>query len=339
MITFLVGLLNTPSPTGYHREAIDYVERAFSQIPNLHLKRTTKGALQVTIPGRSSNAPRALTAHVDTLGAMVKEIKPNGRLKLAQVGGYVWNEIELEGVTIRTFDDRRYRGTVVPVNASSHVNSKLGEQPRNADTMEVRLDERTSSADQTRALGIEVGDFVFLDPRVEASASGFVRSRHLDDKAGVAAIYGALLALAQRGLQPAQQCTVLISNYEEVGHGGADSLPNDLAEYVVIDMGALGDGQNGDEFSVSICAKDSSGPYHFDLTGKLRGLATAFNIPYKVDIYPFYGSDGSMYWRSAGRARVGLIGPGIDASHAYERTHVESIIGSAHLIARYLLDG
>ncbi len=337
-VDFLVGLLNTPSPTGYYVEGIEYVRQAFSAIPNLELKTTGKGALLATWKGISADAPRALTAHADTLGAMVKEIKPSGRLKLTQLGNYMWNAIEFEGVTIRTADNRRYRGTVLPSNPSTHVNANLRTADRTAELMEVRIDAKTFSAADTRALGIEVGDFVFLDPRVEVTETGFIRSRHLDDKAGVAAIYGALLALVEADLSPAQDTSILIANYEEVGHGGSAGLPDGLAELLTIDMAALGEGQNSDEFHVTICVKDSTGPYHFAMNEKLRRIAAANAIPFKTDIYPFYGSDGSAYWRSGGDARVGLIGPGVEASHAYERTHKDSLLYSAQLIARYLLD-
>ncbi|MFN8447154.1 MAG: M42 family metallopeptidase [Anaerolineae bacterium] len=337
-VDFLVGLLNTPSPTGYYVEAIDYVRKAFEAIPGLELATTSKGALVATWRGSGSSAPRGVTAHVDTLGLMVKEIKSSGRLKMTLLGGFMWNAVEWEGVTIRTQDNRRYRGTVLPSNPSTHVNSKLGSMERTADLMEVRIDARTTSAAETRALGIEVGDFIFLDPRVELTDTGFIRSRHLDDKAGVAAIYGALLALTEAGLSPAQDTTFLITNYEEVGHGGAAGLPMKLAEMLAVDMAALGEGQNSDEFHVTICVKDSSGPYHFEMNNKLRRIAAEHHIPFKTDIYPYYGSDGSAYWRAGGDARVGLIGPGVEASHAYERTHRDSLLHSAHLIARYLVD-
>ncbi len=337
---FLVDLLKTPSPTGYYTEAIGSVQRAFeaAKVPGLSVSLTPKGALLATWKGQSGAAPRGLTAHVDTLGLMVKEIKPTGRLKTTLLGGFMWNAVEFEGVTVRTHTDRRIRGTLLPGNASTHVNNKIGQVERTAELMEVRLDAKTRSAVETRALGVEVGDFVFLDPRVEITDTGFIRSRHLDDKAGVAAIYGALLALRDSGLQPAQDTTIVIANYEEVGHGGASGWPGDLAELLAVDMGALGDGQNSDEFSVSLCVKDSSGPYHFLMTEKLRRLAETFQIPHKVDIYPYYGSDGSAYWRAGGAARVGLVGPGVDASHAYERTHTESLLHTTHLLARYLLD-
>jgi putative aminopeptidase FrvX len=339
IIEFLVGLLNIPSPTGYHAEAVAYTEKAFRalEISDLMITTTPKGALVVVWPGQHDGAPRGVTAHLDTLGLMVKQIKDSGRLKLTQIGGYMWNAVEFEGVTVQTFSGQRYRGTVVPVEASVHVSRRASENPRNADTMEVRLDARVQNADETRALGIDVGDFVFIDPRVEVTDTGFVRSRHLDDKAGVAAIYGAFLVLKTDGQRPQQTVTALLSNYEEAGHGGAYGLPGDLHELIAVDMAAVGNGQNSDEFSVGICVKDSGGPYHTDLTRKLRTLAAEANIPYKTDVYPHYGSDGEVYWKAGGAAQVALIGPGVDASHAYERTHTDSLIHTAHLIARYLL--
>lgn len=337
--TFLIDLLNTPSPTGYHTEAVAFVEDAFNAlaIGGLRVVRDQKGALIITWPGQRSNAPRGLTAHVDTLGLMVKEIKSNGRLKLTMLGGFMWNAVEFEGVTIHTHGGRRYRGTVVPTKASVHIHRDARDAPRNEDTMEVRIAARVSSADDTRELGIEVGDFVFLDPRVEVTDTGFIRSRHLDDKASVAAIYGAFQALKHEGLVPTQTVTTVLATYEEVGHGGATGFPADLHALVAVDMAAVGEGQNSDEFSVGICAKDSGGPYHIDLTRKLRSLAEQHDIPYKMDIYPYYGSDGEAYWRAGGAAQVALIGPGVDSSHAYERTHQDSIAHTAQLIARYML--
>ncbi|NDJ78478.1 MAG: M42 family metallopeptidase [Chloroflexi bacterium] len=339
MIGFLVDLLNTPSPTGYHAAAVAVVKDAFAalEIDDLLIEQTVKGALVITWPGDDDSAPRGLTAHIDTLGLMVKEIKPTGRLKLTMLGGFMWNAVEFEGVTVQTQTGQHYRGTVVPTKASVHVHRDARDLKRSDETMEVRIDERVCSADETRALGIEVGDFVFIDPRVEVTDSGFIRSRHLDDKASVAAIYGAFLALKVAGLRPTQTMTTLIANYEEVGHGGAHGLPDGLHELVAIDMAAVGNGQNSDEFSVGICIKDTGGPYHTDLTRKLRTLADDAGITYKPDIYPYYGSDGEAYWRAGGAAQVALIGPGVDASHAYERTHTDSLVHSAHLIARFML--
>jgi putative aminopeptidase FrvX len=339
-VDFLVGLLNTPSPTGYTIEAIEYTRKAFDALafPNTTLTVTRKGALLISIKGRVSNAPIGLTAHVDTLGLMVKEIKGSGRLKTTQIGGFMWGAVEFEGVTVRTSDNRRYRGTILPQNPSVHVNADIKDAKRTQDSMEVRIDALTRSAAETRALGIEVGDFVFLDPRVEVTDTGFIRSRHLDDKLSVACVYGALLGLKEAEVSPVQDTYILISNYEEVGHGGSAGFPVELAELVAIDMAAIGDGQNSDEYSCTLCVKDATGPYHFELGNKLRRIATAHNIKLKTDIYMFYGSDGSAYWRAGGAGRVALVGHGVDASHAYERTHTDSIVDTVKLLASYMVD-
>jgi len=340
MTKFLIDLLKVPSPTGYHAEAIAFTGKAFDDlnIPNLEVQETRKGALMITWRGKSAERPVGITAHVDTLGFMVKDINSNGSLKLTNLGGISWPGAEFENCTVRTFDNKRYRGTILLTNPSTHVNRDAQTKARNEDTMELRLDARTTSAAETRALGIGVGDFVFVDPRIEEIDTGFIRSRFLDDKAGVAVIYGALIALRDAGLTPSQDVHILITNYEEVGHGGAAGWPANLVELLAIDMGALGTGQTGDEFSCSICAKDAGGPYHWDMVSKLRRLAEAHDIAYKVDLYPYYASDGNAYWRAGGEARVGLIGPGVASSHGYERTHKDALQHSAHLIARYILE-
>jgi putative aminopeptidase FrvX len=202
----------------------------------------------------------------------------------------------------------------------------------------VRLDVRSASVEETRAAGVEVGDFVAFDPRVEVSA-GFIRSRHLDDKACVACILAAVKALSEAGLQPAQKTHLLISNYEEVGHGAAAGIPPEVAELLTVDMAAIGEGQASDEFHATLCVKDSGGPYHHGLSQRLRRLAEAHAIPYKVDIYPYYGSDGEAFWHAGGDTAVALIGPGVDASHSYERTHLEALLATTNWIMAYLLDG
>lgn len=342
MVDFLVRLLNIHSPTGYHQEAMDFVAEAFSALGTvggapLMLSRTRKGAVVARLSGQASDAPVALTAHADTLGLMVKEIKADGRLRVTRIGGMLLAGSENEGVTVRTADGTLLRGTLVPVNTSTHVNADIAKTERTEKTMEVRLDVKTFSERETRALGVEVGDFVFVDPRVEFTETGFIKSRFLDDKAGVACIYGALMMLRDAGLTPPQDVYLLIANYEEVGHGGAAGIPPEVVELLTVDMGAIGEGQNSDEYSVSICVKDGGGPYHFDMNNKLRRLATEYSIPYKTDIYVYYSSDGTAFWRAGGDAKVGLVGPGIAASHSYERTHVDSLIHSAHLLARYML--
>ena len=338
LLTFLTGLLNTASPTGYAEPAIAFTEAALQPFPGLTFHRTRKGALVVRWQGEADDAPRALTAHADTLGAMVKEIKPGGRLKLTMIGGYAWNAVEGEGCHVITASGRRVRGSILHVNASTHVHGKaMTDSPRSEDTMEVRLDERTTSAEETRALGIEIGDFVALDPRVEIT-NGFIRSRHLDDKACVACIVAAVKALADAGLRPHQTTWLHISNYEEVGHGAAAGIPAEVTELVAVDMAAVGTGQTSDEFHASICVKDSGGPYHHGLSSLLRQLAAQYEIPFVVDIYPFYGSDGEAFWRAGGDVAVALIGPGVDASHNYERTHTEALLATTNWLLAYLLN-
>ena len=336
MLDFLTGLLNTPSPTGFTEAAINYTEEAISSGFNLSTSRTRKGALVITLPGVKEDAPRGLTAHIDTLGAMVKEIKSTGRLKLTKLGGYPWNTVEGEGCTVFTQKGERVHGCLLHTQASVHVHgSKVGENKREDDNMEVRLDIRTTSAEETTEHGIQVGDFVAFEPRVELQ-NGFIRSRHLDDKACVASIITALKAIHDAVDQPTQSTTILISNYEEVGHGAASGFPPEMVELVAVDMAAVGEGQTSDEFSATLCVKDSGGPYHHGLSQKLRRLAEAHDIPHKVDIYPYYGSDGEAYWRAGGNVAVALIGPGVDASHNYERTHTEALQATTNWILAYL---
>jgi putative aminopeptidase FrvX len=332
----LVDLLNTPSPTGDTDYAIAFVQTELDVL-GVPYARTRKGALVASLEGHEATAPRAMTAHVDTLGAIVAEVKPNGRLRLSALNGVMWPTVESEGVSIATRSGRQFRGSIVLENGSAHVNRDARTTARSADTLEVRLDERTTRADETRALGIEVGDFVYFDPRVEVSESGFIRSRFLDDKACVACLLAALQAIKSIDLTPAQRTSLLFSNYEEVGHGGVDGLPSDLAEYVVLDMGCIGNGLQGDEFHCSLCVADSSGPYSRNLNDRLRHLASSRGVEIKTDVFPYYGSDGSVYWRAGGQAEVALFGPGIDTSHGYERTHMDALRGTAELITAYLL--
>lgn len=335
---FLVDLLKTPSPTGYTEEAILLTERMFCSIPGVKTTRTRKGAMLVTIEGEASDAPRALAAHVDTLGAMVKVIKPGGRLTMTMIGGFAWNTVEGEGCTVFTRDGRRIRGSILLTAASGHVHgAKTNETKREQETMEVRLDEKVTSNKETKALGISVGDFIAFDPRVELT-NGFVRSRHLDDKAAVACLVESARALHAAGMKPLQTTYFFISNFEEVGHGAATGIPADAAELVVVDMAAVGEGQTSDEFHATICVKDSSGPYHNGLSNHLRGLAEEYKIPHQVDIYPYYGSDGSAFWRAGGDTAVALIGPGVDASHNYERTHTEALTATTNWVLAYLLN-
>lgn len=337
LATVLEDLINTPSPTGDTAWAVSFAQNELESIGATTFI-TPKGALVAHYDGLQDNRPRALSAHVDTLGLIVAEVKSNGRLRVSALNGIMWPTIESEGVTIQTQSGTGIRGSVVFTNGAAHVNREATTAARNADNLEIRIDERTSSAEETRLLGIEVGDFVYLDPRFEKSASGYIRSRFLDDKACVACLIAALKALHTAGVSPAQRTHVLISNYEEVGHGGMDSLPADLHEYLCLDMAVVGSGQTGSESHCTLCIKDSSGPYSKELNQKMMAIASRAGIDLKRDIYPYYGSDGSAYWRSGGAARVGLIGPGVDTSHGYERTHIDALKDTAQLIAEYLIE-
>ncbi len=334
---FLVDLLNIDSPTGFTDEALTFIEKTLSIYPQLEISRSRKGALVVCWEGLKSDAPRALTAHVDTLGAMVKEIKPNGRLKLSRIGGLILNGVETEGCRVLLNKGGKIRGSYLFEKASVHVHGNLvNETRRSEENMEVRLDARSTNAAETLALGIQIGDFVAFDPRVEVT-EGFIRSRFLDDKAGVATIVASIRALVEAGLQPAQTVYFHFSNYEEVGHGAATGIPDCVQELLAVDMAAIGDGQNSDEFHATLCLKDSGGPYHHGMSQKLRQVAEQNNIPFKTDIYPYYGSDGEAFWRAGGDVALALIGPGVDASHNYERTHLDALLATSNWISAYLL--
>ncbi len=337
MVNFLVDLLNIPSPTGFAEPAVAYVEKELIQYKQLKLSRTRKGALLIKWEVKNDLPPVALTAHVDTLGAVVKEIKSNGRLKLSRVGGIQWPSVETEGVWIFASKGEKIRGSVLIDTASGHIYSAdRSETPRNDDHMEVRLDARTSSEKETRELGINIGDCVAFDPRVEVT-NGFIRSRFLDDKACVTNIVAAIKSMAEAGQSPARSVYFLISNYEEVGHGAAAGIPSEVVELVTVDMAVVGPGQESDEFHATLCIKDSGGPYHEGLNNKLRTLAEKHDIPYKTDVYPHYGSDGEAFWRAGADVAVSLIGPGIDASHNYERAHTDGLIAVTNWILAYLL--
>jgi len=337
-VDFLVKLLNIHSPTGFAEPAIAFVEKELSQFDQLQMTRTRKGALVVKWEVESEEAPVALTAHVDTLGAVVKEIKSNGRLRLSRIGGIQWPSVETEGTWIFTSKGEKIRGSVLIDTASGHVHGAAGnDTPRNDEHMEVRLDARTTSEKETRELGINIGDCVAFDPRVEVT-NGFIRSRFLDDKACVANIVSAIKSMVDAGLSPARSVYFHISNYEEVGHGASAGIPTDVAELVTVDMAVVGRGQESDEFNATLCIKDGGGVYHEGLNKKLRALAGRHSIPYKTDVYVFYGSDGEAFWRAGGDVALALIGPGIDASHNYERAHMDGLNATTNWIMAYLLD-
>ncbi|MEK4522812.1 M42 family metallopeptidase [Psychrobacillus sp. FSL W7-1457] len=334
-VSLLKQLVEIPSPSGYTKDIMDFMEQFLKDI-DVNYIRTNKGALIGTITGENDTKHRLLTAHTDTLGAMVKEVKSSGRLKLAMVGGFNWNAVEGEYCTIHTADGRKIRGTILMHQTTVHVYKNATTLARDEQNIEVRVDEKVKNASETRELGIEVGDFVSFDPRFEQTESGFIKSRHLDDKASTALLLQLMKAIKENKWTIPYTTHFYISNNEEIGFGGNSNIPEQTVEYIAVDMGAIGDGQASDEYTVSICAKDSSGPYHYELTRNLVELAKAEGIDYKLDIYPYYGSDASAAIRAGFDVKHALFGPGIEASHAYERTHIESLENTAKLLYSYI---
>ena len=335
-VQLLKELVEIPSPSGYTKEIMKFMALILDKM-NVPFIQTNKGALIATIEGNDSTKHRLLTAHTDTLGAMVKEVKGSGRLKLSMIGGFNWNSVEGEYCYIHTASGKKVRGTILMHQTTVHVYKNAGSAERNVENIEVRLDEKVMNAEETRALGIEVGDFISFDPRFEQTDSGFIKSRHLDDKASTALLLQLIASIKENNLTLPNTTHFYISNNEEIGYGGNSNIPAEVVEYIAVDMGAIGDGQTSDEYTVSICAKDSSGPYHYDLTRKLVELAKTNNIEYKLDIYPYYGSDASAAIRAGFDVKHALFGPGIEASHAFERTHIDSLKHSAALLEAYVL--
>lgn len=329
-------LVSIPSPSGNTTKVIQYVED-FLQKLNMETMRNRKGGLIATLPGENNKEHRMLTAHVDTLGAMVKEIKDNGRLRLDLIGGFKYNSIEGEYCEIQTSGGKIFTGTILMHQTSVHVYKDAGEAKRNQENMEVRIDAKVKNAEEIRALGIEVGDFVSFDPRVQQTENGFIKSRHLDDKASVAILLQLIKRLKEENTTLPYTTHFLISNNEEIGYGGNSNISPETVEYLAVDMGAMGDGQSTDEYTVSICVKDASGPYHYELRKQLVKLAEANNIGYKQDIYPYYGSDASAAIKAGHDIVHGLVGPGIDSSHAFERTHETSLHCTEKLLYHYIL--
>ena len=335
-INLLKKLVETPSPSGYTSRVMKLISEELSSY-NVDFKETNKGAIIATIQGENTTRHRLLTAHTDTLGAMVKEIKSDGRLKLTNIGGFNWDAVEGEYCHIHTASGIDVRGTILMHQTTVHVYKDAGSAKRSADNIEVRIDEKVKSADETRSIGIEVGDFVSFDPRFEMTDKGFIKSRHLDDKASTALLLDLIRSLKEQGTELPHTTHFYISNNEEIGYGGNSNIPDETVEYIAVDMGAIGDGQMSDEYTVSVCAKDSSGPYHYELTQHLIGLCKNQKIPFKLDIYPYYGSDASAAIRAGFDVKHALFGPGIESSHALERTHIDSLQATAKLLHAYVL--
>ena len=328
----LEKIVNTPSPSGCTGKVMEIVRREAEGF-GFQTEYNRKGGLIITVPGQTETVV-AFSGHVDTLGAMVRSVRAGGTLAFTQVGGMMMEAIEGSYCKILTRDGREFTGTIQTTQPSVHVWDGCRELKRTEENMEIRLDEIVRTAEDVEKLGIGAGDFVSFDPKFVVTERGFVKSRHMDDKASVAVILGVLKYIHDTGKKPVQTLKMLISNYEEVGHG-CSYIPEDVEELISVDMGCVGDDLNGDEYRVSICAKDSSGPYDFDMTNRLISLAKEYGIGYTVDIFPHYGSDVSAALKGGNNSRGALIGQGVSASHGQERTHVRGLMETFRLIAAY----
>ena len=328
-------LLSIDSPSGYTAKAALWVKDAFAQL-GFEASITTKGGVLIDLGGKNENDALFLEAHADTLGCMVAEIKGNGRLRLTPLGGMNPNNAEAENVRVYTRDGKVIEGTCQLCNASIHVNLEYSNTSRKWDVMEIVLDEDVNSAAEARALGLEVGDIVCFDPRTRRTASGYLKSRFLDDKLSVGILFGFAKYLKDKGITPERKVYAHVTVYEEVGHGGSASVPTGVTEAISIDMGCVGNGLQCTERQVSICAKDSGGPYSYEVVGKLIDAAKKTGADYAVDIYPGYGSDVEATLRAGYDIRHGLIGAGVYASHGYERSHIDGVHSTLKVLCGYL---
>ena len=329
------ALLAIDSPSGYTEQAARWVCREFSEM-GFAAGITVKGGVLVDLGGGDAADALLLEAHADTLGGMVSQIKGSGCLKITPLGGMNANNAEAENVKVYTRSGKVYEGTCQLHDPSIHVNGGYNDAKRSWDAMEIVLDEDVKSADDTRALGIEVGDIVCFDPRTRRTESGYLKSRFLDDKLSVGILLGFAKYLADNHLTPARRVYAHITVYEEVGHGGSASVPQGITEAISVDMGCVGDGLGCTERQVSICAKDSGGPYSYEVVGKLIDAAKRTGADYAVDVYPHYGSDVEATLRAGCDIRHGLIGAGVFASHGYERSHIDGVYNTLKVLCGYL---
>lgn len=335
-IDTMIKYLNIPSPSGKTQAAIEEARKQFEEM-GIKTVRTKKGAIIATIEGKNNLEQKTISAHIDTLGVMVKGIKTNGRLKIVKVSGGAWTSLEGANVFVETRSGKKYRGTILPVHASTHINAiATREEIRKDENMEIRLDEIVKNKEDVLNLGIKVGDYVHVDTLTEITESGFIKSRYIDDKAAVAMVFGICKYLKENNIKPEYTTNFLISNYEEVGHG-ISSVPEDTTEFVAIDIGPVGGEQESDEFSVTIAAKDKATPYNYELRNKLVEIAENNKIDYNVDIFVSYSSDASQGILHGFDFNFACIGPGVDATHHYERTHVKSIENTMKLLINYII--
>ncbi len=329
----LKALLAIDSPTGYTGQVSAYLTAEYTRL-GYAPTRTKKGGVLVDLGG-SGNAVMVM-AHADTLGAMVAEVKDSGRLRLTPLGGLNANNVETENCTVRTLDGRCYEGTIQLMDASLHVNDKYQETDRSFDTIELLLDAPASSKEEVLALGITNGSYVCIDPRTRITESGYIKSRFLDDKLSTAILLGYARYVKEEGVKLSRKVYQHVTVFEEVGHGACGSVPEEVEEVLSVDMGCVGNGLECTERQVSICVKDSHGPYHYETLQALVQAAKDGGIDFATDVYPHYGSDADAALDAGADARHGLIGPGVYASHGYERSHRDGVGNTFALLKAYL---
>lgn len=334
-VEFTEKLLKIDSPTGFTKSAAAFVRDEFLSL-GYEAALTVKGGVVIKLGGKDENNAVLFEAHTDTLGGMVAEIKGSGRLRVSPLGGMRAENAEAENVKVYTRSGRVIEGTLQLCNASVHVNTSYADTARNFDTTEVVLDENVNSEADARAFGIEVGDIVAFDPRVRITESGYIKSRFLDDKLSCGILYGFASYLKDKGIVPERCVYIHVTVYEEVGHGGCASVPDGVTDIISVDMGCVGNGLKCTERDVSICAKDSGGPYNYELVGELIDAAKSEGASYAVDIYPRYGSDVEATLGAGSDVRHGLIGAGVYASHGYERSHIDGVYNTIKVIKGYL---
>ncbi|XMB86269.1 M42 family metallopeptidase [Mycoplasmatota bacterium WC44] len=332
ILDFAKEILSIPSPSGYCMKVIERVKEECLKY-NLEFEKTPKGNGIITIKGQDDYVV-GLSAHVDTLGAMVRSISST-TLKFTSIGSPIWATMDGEYCTVHTRDGKEYTGTIISTSPAAHVYKDSGTKDRKPETMEIRLDEIVKSKEDIQELGIEVGNFVSIDPKTTITESGFIKSRFLDDKINVASLFGLIEYLHRNKITPKHTIKIVISTYEEVGHGSA-WIPQDISEFIAVDMGCIGSDLSCTEYDVSICAKDSSGPYDYEMTSKLLEVARENKLQHAVDIYPYYGSDVSAALSGGNNIKGALIGPGVHASHGMERTHYQAVENTIKLLIEYL---
>lgn len=329
------NLLAIDSPSGMTKKAAEHVMTRFEAL-GYAPQMTRKDGVLVCLGGVDKENGLLLEAHMDTLGGMVCQIKANGRLKITPIGGLRAENVETENCRVVTKFDGVIEGTAQLINASTHVNEKYADTQRTFDTIEIVLDEPVESADDVKKLGIRTGDYVCFEPRTRVTKSGYIKSRFLDDKLSVGILLGFAKYLHDEGKTPPRRVYAHVTVYEEVGHGGSASVPAGVTEAISVDMGCVGAGLQCTERQVSICAKDSGGPYSYDVVKKLIAAAQKEHADYAVDIYPYYGSDVEATLRAGYDIRHGLIGAGVYASHGYERSHRDGVLNTLRVLRGYL---